>query len=63
MIMAKAKRKHRFMIGYPADVNCIYGKNGWANPMTKSQALRYQKDMFCEGAIIYELVEIEENVQ
>jgi len=61
------KRPHRFVVGYPGERECIYGKwitlvpgeGRWAEPMTRLQAQRYRKH-FDEPnkVVVFELVPV-----
>lgn len=68
--MKKAKNKYKYVVGYPGDNQCVYGKEiieikpnadikRWATPMTLYQAKRALKRLrsFDEG-LIFELVAV-----
>lgn len=66
MAKAKAKRKHRFVTGYPLEGGVIIAERGFQAtdgrvamwPMTKFQADRIKKKLCGRNAAIFELVEV-----
>lgn len=64
----RSKRRHRFVVGYSGDGNCIYGAvpvpdasecRGYTNPLTLNQAQRRIKTgAFTATVRIFELVPI-----
>lgn len=65
----RKQRKHRFVVGYCREGNCIYGKergrsirNDWtiARPMTLWQAKSMLNDLHGAPKAIYELVPVRE---
>lgn len=69
-----SKRKHRFVVGYQGDRECVYGADHFKSTaphgnyelgrhvdlMTEWQAARALREMPCDGAVIYELVPVKE---
>lgn len=65
--MAK-KRKHNYVVGYPGEGSCIYGKVDGrriredftiANPMTLHQAASMLNDLHDYPKVIFKLVPVE----
>ncbi|NQT15479.1 MAG: hypothetical protein HQ582_22165 [Planctomycetes bacterium] len=57
------ERKHSYVVGYPGAAACVYGKDrggraDWTRPMTAHQARGAQKKMPCDGARIFRLVDV-----
>jgi len=68
-------RKYKYLVGYRGDGNIMYGKyhtgvnqdgrkkpcnEDYAEPMTLHQAKKAVKKLPCDGAAIFELVEVEQ---
>jgi len=66
------KSPHEYLVGYHGDRQCLYGKErlskdngyGWgiAGKMTAFQARRYHKNMPCDGARIFRVVDVTDEI-
>lgn len=66
------KRRHRFLVGFSGDGNCVYGlehqqlDSRWEQPLTRSQALRMKRridksnaEVVCHPKVrVFELVKV-----
>jgi len=66
----KTKRKHRFVVGFKEESQCIYGKDAFSEqcecdvasftqPMTIFQAIRQLETLDGDKKGVYELVEVD----